>query len=69
MYPITVGVGLVRDSITFEAHGWRRSARRAESTRSRIVVFQSASASGGSISPTTTSTMPSSISSLLATCL
>jgi hypothetical protein len=29
MYPITVGVGLVRDSITFEAHGWRRSARRA----------------------------------------
>jgi NADPH:quinone reductase-like Zn-dependent oxidoreductase len=38
MYSSRAGVGLVRDSITREAHGWRRRARRAERIRCRIAV-------------------------------
>src|SRR5918996_4148085 len=69
MYSSRAGVGLVRDSITREAQGWRRSARRAERIRCRTAFFQSFPPAGGSISPTTMSTIPSSISSLLDTCL
>ena len=61
------GPGLVRDSSSAIAQGWRRSTRRAEFARRRISARQSPPAVGSSISLKTRSTMPSRISSLLAT--
>ena len=63
------GPGEVRDCIRATAQGWRARACRAETARSRIAAFQSASAAGSSISLKTRSTMPSRSSSLLATWL
>ena len=63
------GPGEVRVDIRAIAQGWRRSAWRADSARSRIAVFQSAPPAGRSISPKTRSTMPSRSWSLLATWL
>ncbi len=51
MYSRTAGVGPARDSITWDAHGWRRRARRAERTRWRMALFQSAPPAGSSSSP------------------
>ena len=47
------GPGEVRVDIRAIAHGWRRSACRAECARSRIAVIQSAPPRGRSISPKT----------------
>lgn len=72
-YSSTAGVGVarafIRASMTPDAHGWRNSMRRADSTRRRMAVFHSVLPAGGSISPTRTSIMPSSSSFLLVTCL
>ena len=62
------GPGL-RVSISPMAQLWRFSASRAEIARPRIADLQSSPIAGDSISPKTMSTMPSSSSSLLATCL
>ena len=59
------GPGLARDSIRPIAHRWRSSASRTEIARRRIAVFQSAPATGRSISAKTRSTMPSRTSLLV----
>ena len=61
------GPGEVRDSSSPIAQGWRRQHRRAELARLRISARHSPSYDGSSISLNTMSTMPSRISSLLAT--
>ena len=63
------GPGEVLVDIRLIAQGWRPSAWRADSARSRMAVLQSASTSGRSISAKTKSTMPSRSWSLLATWL
>ena len=63
------GPGEVRDCMSPMAHGCRDSAARAEIARSRIAPFHSAPATGRSISPKTSSTMPSRSRSLFATWL
>jgi hypothetical protein len=61
------GPGEVRDSIIGAAHGCRANTTRADAARCRIACFQSRSAGGTSISPNTTSTVPSMIASSLGT--
>ena len=61
------GSGVGRDSIRLVAQGWRRSASRAEIARWRMAALQPISPGGSSISPKTTSMMPSRMASLPAT--
>ena len=61
------GPGLVRDSISAIAQGCAPQHLPGRVARRRISARQSPSADGSSISLKTRSTMPSRISSLLAT--